>query len=63
VYICIIARIGSSLLFFSFLPQYPSYGNFNRFRKLYIHSFVESTATILDALQRVGKKILTELNG
>jgi hypothetical protein len=33
MYISIVTRIGSSPLFFSFLPQSPSYGDFSRFKK------------------------------
>jgi hypothetical protein len=39
MYLCIITGSGSFPLFFSFLPQSPSYGDFNRFKNsVFIHS-------------------------
>jgi hypothetical protein len=46
-YTCIMPQIGSFPPLFTYLPQSPSFGDFNSFSMFHIHTCIESTSSIL----------------
>jgi hypothetical protein len=52
MHICIITQIGSSLLFFCFLPKSPYYGDYNMFKNC-VYSCIWSTSTIIKMLMLI----------